>query len=146
MLTIHSGTTNSRGNQHADAVSISSFAVLNTDSSTRLPGNADPSSPDVSLASASLITSSEWQICQSLLDYRQLPPHLLPGTEPTSTSRRRIGPDTGKRYNANWALVIFQLIARKTRSCYKLHYWRLLPIISLLEDVSFTRNNSQRRS
>ena len=45
----------------ADSVSISSFAVLNTDSPTRLPGNADPSSPDVSLASASLITSSEWQ-------------------------------------------------------------------------------------
>ena len=45
----HSGTTDSRGNQ------------LNTDSPTRLPGNANPSSPDVSLASASLITSSEWQ-------------------------------------------------------------------------------------
>ena len=57
----HSGTTDSRGNQLADSVSISSFAVLNTDSPTRLPGNADPSSPDVSLASASLITSSEWQ-------------------------------------------------------------------------------------
>ena len=52
----HSGTTDSRGNQLADSVSISSFAVLNTDSPTRLPGNADPSSPDVSLASASLIT------------------------------------------------------------------------------------------
>ena len=58
---LHSGTTNSRGNQLADAVSISRFAVLNTDSSTRLPGNTDPSSPNVSLASASLTTSSEWQ-------------------------------------------------------------------------------------
>ena len=57
----HSGTTDTRGNQLADLVSISSFAVLNTDSPTRLPANADPSSPDVSLASASLITSSEWQ-------------------------------------------------------------------------------------
>ena len=57
----HSGTTDSRGNQLADSVSISSIAVLNTDSPTRLPGNTDPSSPDVSLASASLITSSEWQ-------------------------------------------------------------------------------------
>ena len=54
----HSGTTDTRGNQLADSVSISSFAVLYTDSPTRLPGNADPSSPDVSLASASLITSS----------------------------------------------------------------------------------------
>ena len=49
---------NSRGNQLADSVSISSFAVLNTDSPTRLPGNADPSSPDVSLAPASFITLS----------------------------------------------------------------------------------------
>ena len=57
----HSGTTDTRGNQLADSISIYSFAVLNTDSSTRLPGNADPSSQDVSLASASLITSSEWQ-------------------------------------------------------------------------------------
>ena len=47
----HSGTTDSRGNQLADSVSISSFAVPNTDSPTRLPGIADPSSPEVSLAS-----------------------------------------------------------------------------------------------
>ena len=46
----HSGSTDSRGNQLADSVSISIFAVLNTDSPTRLPGYADPSSPDVSLA------------------------------------------------------------------------------------------------
>ena len=45
----HSGTTDTRGNQLADSVIISRFAVLNTDSPTRLPGNADPSSPDVSL-------------------------------------------------------------------------------------------------
>ena len=55
----HSWTTDTRGNQLADSISISSFAVLNTDSPTTLPGNADPSSPDVSLASASLITWSE---------------------------------------------------------------------------------------
>ena len=36
----HSGRADSRGNQLANAVSISSFAVLNTASSTRLPGNA----------------------------------------------------------------------------------------------------------
>ena len=57
----HSRTTDTRGNQLADSVSISSIAVINTDSPTRLPGNADPSSPDVSLVSASLIPSSEWQ-------------------------------------------------------------------------------------
>ena len=54
----HSGTTDTRGNQLAVSVNISSFAVLNTDSPTRLPGNSNPSSPDVSLALSSLITSS----------------------------------------------------------------------------------------
>ena len=57
----HSGTTDTRGNQLADSVIISSYAVLNTDSPTRLPGNSVASSPDVSLASASLIISSEWK-------------------------------------------------------------------------------------
>ena len=55
----HSGTNDTRGNQLADSISISCFAVLNTDSPTRLPGNTDPSYQDVSLASASLITVSE---------------------------------------------------------------------------------------
>ena len=35
--------------------------ILSWDSPTRLPGNANPSSPDVSLASPSLITSTNWQ-------------------------------------------------------------------------------------
>ena len=84
------GTTDTRGNQLADSVSISSFAVLNTDSPTRLPGNADPSSPEVSLASASLITSSthDHELRPSAHPYR---------ITDNSTSRRMIGPDTGKR-------------------------------------------------
>ena len=88
MLTIQSGTPpeqpiHSRGNQLADSVSISSFAVLNTDSPTRLPGNADPSSPDVSLASASLITSSEWQT-YTTMSSDHLP--ILIGLQTTATS------------------------------------------------------------
>ena len=69
-------------------------------------------------------------------DYRQQPPHLLPGTEPTSTSRRLTGPDTD----------IFQLIASKTRSCSERHYLKLLPNHIPLKDISYTRNTSQRRS
>ena len=42
-------------------VSGSNFGFLNWDSPTRLPGNANPSSPYVSLASVSLITSTIWQ-------------------------------------------------------------------------------------
>ena len=37
------------------------LGILNLDLPTRLPGNDKPSSPDVSLASASLITSTNWQ-------------------------------------------------------------------------------------
>ena len=42
-------------------VSGFNFCILNWDSPTRLSGNANPSSPDVSLASTSLITSTNWQ-------------------------------------------------------------------------------------
>ena len=42
-------------------ISGSNFVILNWDSPTRLPGNANPSFPEVSLASASLITSTNWQ-------------------------------------------------------------------------------------
>ena len=38
----------------------SNFGILNLDSPTRVPGHANPISPDVSLASASLITSTNW--------------------------------------------------------------------------------------
>ena len=79
----HSGTTDTRGNQLADSISISSMAVLNTDSPTRFPGNADPSSPDVSLASASLITSSEWQT-HITMSSDHLP--ILIGLQTTATS------------------------------------------------------------
>ena len=44
-----------------NVVSGSNFGILNWDSPTRLQGNANPSSPDVSLASASLIISTNWQ-------------------------------------------------------------------------------------
>ena len=79
----HSGTTNTRGNQLADSISISSLAVLNIDSPTRPPGNAYPSSPDVSLASASLITSSEWQT-HTIMSSDHLP--ILIGLQTTATS------------------------------------------------------------
>ena len=42
-------------------ISGSNFGILNWDSPTRQPSNANPSSPYVSLASASLITSTNWQ-------------------------------------------------------------------------------------
>ena len=50
-----------RGTMLESMLSGSNFGILNWDSPTRFPGNANPSSPDVSLASASLITSTNWQ-------------------------------------------------------------------------------------
>ena len=44
----------------------SDYGILNWDSPTRVPPNAEPSSPDVSLASASLITLCSWQTLSTL--------------------------------------------------------------------------------
>ena len=57
----YSSSTDRRGTKLESMVTGSNFGILNWDSPTRLPGNANPSSPDVSLASASLITSTNWQ-------------------------------------------------------------------------------------
>ena len=42
------------------------YGILNWDIPTRVPPNAEPSSPDVSLASTSLITSCSWQTLSTL--------------------------------------------------------------------------------
>ena len=57
----YSKSTDVRGNQMVDLINSSNFGILNWDTPTRLPSNATPSSPDVSLASASLIASTNWQ-------------------------------------------------------------------------------------
>ena len=50
----------------ADSINGSDYGILNWDSPTRVPPNAEPSSLDVSLASASLITSCSWQTLLTL--------------------------------------------------------------------------------
>ena len=57
----YSSYTDSRGTMLESMVSGSNFGIPNWDSLTRLPGNANPNSPDVSLSSASLITYTNWQ-------------------------------------------------------------------------------------
>ena len=42
-------------------INRSDYGILNCDSPTRVPPNAEPRSPDVSLALTSLITSCSWQ-------------------------------------------------------------------------------------
>ena len=50
----------------ADLINGSDNGILNWDSPTSAPSNAEPSSPDVSFASASLITSWSWQTLSTL--------------------------------------------------------------------------------
>ena len=45
-----------------DSINESDYGILNWDIPTRVPPNEEPSSPDVSLASTSLITSCSWQM------------------------------------------------------------------------------------
>ena len=62
----YSGSTDTRGRKMADSINGSDHGILNWDTPTRVPPNAEPSSPDVSLASASLITSCSWQTLSTL--------------------------------------------------------------------------------
>ena len=145
----HSGTTDTRGNQLADSISISSFAILNTDSPTRLPGNAEPSSPDVS---SSLMTSSECQT-HTTMSSDHLPIHIgLQTTATSSPARHRTYINLKKADRTRYRQEIerklssrhLPTICQKGEKLFRatLSY----PIMSPLEDVSYTRNKSQRRS
>ena len=59
-------STDTRGRKMEDSINGSDYGILNWDSPTRVPPNAEPSSPDVSLATASLITSCSWQTLSTL--------------------------------------------------------------------------------
>ena len=62
----HSTSTDARGRSLADTINGSNYGPLNEDSPTRVPTNGEVSSPDVSLASSSLIAPSSWQTLSSL--------------------------------------------------------------------------------
>ena len=102
-LAWYSSSTDTRGTLLENVVSGSNFGILNWDSPTRLPGNANPSSPDVSLASASLITSTNWQT-KTNLGSDHLPilislqmDHTINPIVPASTSRKQTGTDIVRR-------------------------------------------------
>ena len=62
----YSRSTDTRGKRIDGSFNGSNFSILNRDSPTRVPPNAEPSSQDVSLASNSLITSCSWQTLSTL--------------------------------------------------------------------------------
>ena len=117
----HATSTDTRGKNLADAICNTDFGILNWDTPTRLPSNAVPSSPDVSLASSSLITSTNWNTITTLgsnhlpiLNRLQTTVSVTPTShrtyinhihrfQPTeatlSNSLRRSRPDSGVRYS-----------------------------------------------
>ena len=50
-----------RGERFAEEIGNSNFGVLNEDTPTRLPPNGQPTSPDISLASMSIIPYTRWE-------------------------------------------------------------------------------------
>ena len=62
----YSRSTDTRGKRMDDSMNGSNYGILNWDSPTRVPPNAEPSSPDVSLSTTSLITSCSWQTLSTL--------------------------------------------------------------------------------
>ena len=62
----HSSIQDPRGSILSDEISPSNLAVLNEDHPTRLPTNGQPTSPDVSLASLSLLPNIKWEVKKSL--------------------------------------------------------------------------------
>ena len=61
----YSISTDTRGKMD-DSINGSDYGILNWDSPTRVPPNAEPSSPDASLASTFLITSCSWKTLSTL--------------------------------------------------------------------------------
>ena len=62
----HSNIQDIRGSELADTIGNSSYCVLNENFPTRQPSHGQPTSPDITLASTSLITSTEWKTVTSL--------------------------------------------------------------------------------
>ena len=91
----YSGSTDTRGRKMAESINGSDHGILNWDSPTRVPPSAEPCSPDVSLASASLITSCSWQTLSS--DHLQILIRLQMKTTPKPGLRQ-----TYVNLKANW--------------------------------------------
>ena len=79
-----------------DSINGSDYGILNWHSPTRVPPNAEPSSPDVLLASTSLITSCYWQTLSTLssehlpiLIRLQMKTYTTPGLHPTYVNLKK---------------------------------------------------------
>ena len=150
----YSRSTDTRGRKMADSINGSDYGILNWDSPTRVPPNAEPSSPDVSLASASLITSCSWQTL-STLSSDHLPILIrLQMKSPSNLGLRRTYVNLKK---ANWdryrqeveaaltASVLFQQTANEMRRSSVQFYSKQHHTTSLLDATDSMRNLYQQR-
>ena len=62
----HSSIQDARGELIADEIGDSAFGVLNENTSTRLPSSGQSTSPDISIASTSLLPYIDWETKQAL--------------------------------------------------------------------------------
>ncbi len=62
----HSSIQDQRGSDIADTIGNSNYGVINENTPTRLPSNGNATSPDISLASISLMNSVDWKTMTSL--------------------------------------------------------------------------------
>lgn len=62
----HSTIKDTRGEKLSEDISNSNFGTLNCDKPTRLPTSGQPTSPDISLASLSLLPVIEWDVITAL--------------------------------------------------------------------------------
>ena len=155
MLTTHRGiqVLDSRGTMLDSMVSGSNFGILNWDSPTRLPGNANPSSPDVSLSSASLITSTNWQTKTNLgsdnlqiLISLQMDVTINQIQHRSSINlKRQTGTETVERLKTSWAKDDFRPTAKKEkRSCVPL-FLKQPHTTYPLDDTDSTQSRFQQR-
>ena len=126
----YSGSTDTRVRKMADSINGSDHGILNWDTPMRVPPNAEPSSPDVSLASASLITSCSWQTLSPLssdhlpiLIRLQMKTTPKPGLRQTYVNLKKVtGTDTDSRWRPPWASVHFQQTAKEMRRSFVQFY------------------------
>ena len=96
-----------------DSINGSDHSILNWDTPTRVPPNAEPTSPDVSLASASLITSCSWQTL-STLSSDHLP--ILIRLQMKTTPKPGLCQTYVNLNNANWDRYRLEVEALNKRS------------------------------
>ena len=100
-----------------DSINGSAYGILNWDSPTRGPPNAEPSSTDVSLASTSLITSCLWQTLSalsSILIRLQMKTTTIPGLRRTYVNLKK----------ANWDRYRQEVEAAQSKRSLPIHCQR----------------------